>query len=305
MCIRDRINMSNYKNLPAPSPENGLSRYLQEIRKFPMLEPEQEYMLAKRWIEEQDADAAHQMVTSHLRLAAKIAMGYRGYGLPQAEVISEANVGLMQAVKRFDPEKGFRLATYAMWWIRASIQEYILRSWSLVKMGTTSAQKKLFFNLRKAKSRIGALDEGDMHPDNVAKIAGDLGVSEAEVVSMNRRLSGGDASLNAMISADGESSMEWQDWLEDEDADQAAEYESQDELSMRRDMLNSAMSGLNDRERDILTQRRLVDEVVTLEELSENYGVSRERVRQIEVRAFEKLQEKMREMAVEKGMISS
>ena len=297
--------MSNYRNLPAPSPENGLSRYLQEIRKFPMLEPEQEYMLAKRWIEEQDSDAAHQMVTSHLRLAAKIAMGYRGYGLPQVEVISEANVGLMQAVKRFDPEKGFRLATYAMWWIRASIQEYILRSWSLVKMGTTSAQKKLFFNLRKAKSRIGALDEGDMHPDSVAKIAGDLGVSEAEVVSMNRRLSGGDASLNAMISADGESSMEWQDWLEDEDADQAADYEFQDELSMRRDMRNSAMSGLNDREKDILTQRRLVDEVKTLEELSENYGVSRERVRQIEVRAFEKLQEKMREMALEKGMISS
>ena len=296
--------MSNYKNLPAPSPENGLSRYLQEIRKFPMLEPEQEYMLAKRWIEEQDSDAAHQMVTSHLRLAAKIAMGYRGYGLPQAEVISEANVGLMQAVKRFDPEKGFRLATYAMWWIRASIQEYILRSWSLVKMGTTSAQKKLFFNLRKAKSRIGALDEGDMHPDNVAKIAGDLGVSEAEVVSMNRRLSGGDASLNATISADGESSMEWQDWLEDEDADQAADYEFQDELSMRRDMLNSAMSGLNEREKDILTQRRLVDEAKTLEELSENYGVSRERVRQIEVRAFEKIQEKMREMALEKGMIS-
>lgn len=297
--------MSNYKNLPAPSPENGLNRYLQEIRKFPMLEPGQEYMLAKRWIEEQDADAAHKMVTSHLRLAAKIAMGYRGYGLPQAEVISEANVGLMQAVKRFDPEKGFRLATYAMWWIRASIQEYILRSWSLVKMGTTSAQKKLFFNLRKAKSRIGALDEGDMHPDNVEKIAGDLGVSEAEVISMNRRLSGGDASLNAMISADGESSMEWQDWLEDEDADQAADYEFQDELSIRRDMLNSAMTGLNDRERDILTQRRLVDEVKTLEELSEIYSVSRERVRQIEVRAFEKLQEKMREMALEKNMISS
>ena len=297
--------MSNYKNLPAPSPENGLNRYLQEIRKFPMLEPGQEYMLAKRWIEEQDADAAHQMVTSHLRLAAKIAMGYRGYGLPQAEVISEANVGLMQAVKRFDPEKGFRLATYAMWWIRASIQEYILRSWSLVKMGTTSAQKKLFFNLRKAKSRIGALDEGDMHPDNVEKIAGDLGVSEAEVISMNRRLSGGDASLNAMISADGESSMEWQDWLEDEDADQAADYEFQDELSIRRDMLNSAMTGLNDRERDILTQRRVVDEVKTLEELSEIYSVSRERVRQIEVRAFEKLQEKMREMALEKNMISS
>ena len=297
--------MSNYRNLPAPSPENGLSRYLQEIRKFPMLEPEQEYMLAKRWIEEQDADAAHQMVTSHLRLAAKIAMGYRGYGLPQAEVISEANVGLMQAVKRFDPEKGFRLATYAMWWIRASIQEYILRSWSLVKMGTTSAQKKLFFNLRKAKSRIGALDEGDMHPDNVTKIAGDLGVSEDEVISMNRRLSGGDASLNAMVNADGEGSMEWQDWLEDEDADQAADYEMQNELSMRRDMLNSAMSGLNDRERDILTQRRLVDEVKTLEELSENYGISRERVRQIEVRAFEKLQDKMREMAMERGLINS
>jgi len=297
--------MSNYRNLPAPSPENGLSRYLQEIRKFPMLEPEQEYMLAKRWIEEQDADAAHQMVTSHLRLAAKIAMGYRGYGLPQAEVISEANVGLMQAVKRFDPEKGFRLATYAMWWIRASIQEYILRSWSLVKMGTTSAQKKLFFNLRKAKSRIGALDEGDMHPDNVTKIAGDLGVSEDDVISMNRRLSGGDASLNAMVNADGEGSMEWQDWLEDEDADQASDYEMQNELSMRRDMLNSAMSGLNDRERDILTQRRLVDEVKTLEELSENYGVSRERVRQIEVRAFEKLQDKMREMAMERGLINS
>ena len=296
--------MSNYKNLPAPSPENGLSRYLQEIRKFPMLEPDQEYMLAKRWIEEQDSDAAHQMVTSHLRLAAKIAMGYRGYGLPQAEVISEANVGLMQAVKRFDPEKGFRLATYAMWWIRASIQEYILRSWSLVKMGTTSAQKKLFFNLRKAKSKIGALDEGDMHPDNVTKIASDLGVSETEVVSMNRRLSGGDASLNAMISADGESSMEWQDWLEDEDADQASDYESKDELSLRRNMLNSAMHGLNDRERDILTQRRLVDEVQTLEELSETYGISRERVRQIEVRAFEKLQEKMRDMALEKGMLS-
>ena len=296
--------MSNYKNLPAPSPENGLSRYLQEIRKFPMLEPDQEYMLAKRWIEEQDSDAAHQMVTSHLRLAAKIAMGYRGYGLPQAEVISEANVGLMQAVKRFDPEKGFRLATYAMWWIRASIQEYILRSWSLVKMGTTSAQKKLFFNLRKAKSKIGALDEGDMHPDNVTKIASDLGVSETEVVSMNRRLSGGDASLNAMISADGESSMEWQDWLEDEDADQASDYELKDELSLRRDMLNSAMHGLNERERDILTQRRLVDEVQTLEELRETYGISRERVRQIEVRAFEKLQEKMREMALEKGILS-
>ena len=296
--------MSNYSNLPAPSPESGLSRYMQEIRKFPMLEPEEEYMLAKRWVEEQDTDAAHKMVTSHLRLAAKIAMGYRGYGLPQAEVISEANVGLMKAVKRFDPEKGFRLATYAMWWIRASIQEYILRSWSLVKMGTTSAQKKLFFNLRKAKSRIGALDEGDLHPDNVAKIANDLGVSEEEVVSMNRRLSGGDASLNAMVgSADGESSSEWQDWLEDTDADQASDYEHQDELEARRALLAQSMEALNEREQDILVKRRLSDDVVTLEELSEHYGVSRERIRQIEVRAFEKLQLKMRDLAKERGMV--
>ena len=298
--------MSNYANLPAPTPEGGLSRYLQDIRKFPMLEPEEEYMLAKRWVEEQDTEAAHKMVTSHLRLAAKIAMGYRGYGLPQAEVISEANVGLMQAVKRFDPEKGFRLATYAMWWIRASIQEYILRSWSLVKMGTTSAQKKLFFNLRKAKSRIGALGEGDMHPDNVAKIATDLGVTEAEVISMNRRLSGGDASLNAMVgSADGESSMEWQDWLEDEDADQAADYEAKDELDTRRELLADAMAVLNEREQDILSKRRLTEKAITLEELSEQYKVSRERIRQIEVRAFEKLQLKMRELALEKGLVSA
>ena len=297
--------MSNYANLPAPTPEGGLSRYLQDIRKFPMLEPEEEYMLAKRWVEEQDTEAAHKMVTSHLRLAAKIAMGYRGYGLPQAEVISEANVGLMQAVKRFDPEKGFRLATYAMWWIRASIQEYILRSWSLVKMGTTSAQKKLFFNLRKAKSRIGALEEGDMHPDNVAKIATDLGVTEDEVISMNRRLSGGDASLNAIVgSADGESSMEWQDWLEDEDADQAADYEAKDELDTRRELLAEAMAVLNDREQDILAKRRLAEKVITLEELSEHYNVSRERIRQIEVRAFEKLQLKMRELALEKGLVA-
>ena len=298
--------MSNYANLPAPTPEGGLSRYLQDIRKFPMLEPEEEYMLAKRWVEEQDTEAAHKMVTSHLRLAAKIAMGYRGYGLPQAEVISEANVGLMQAVKRFDPEKGFRLATYAMWWIRASIQEYILRSWSLVKMGTTSAQKKLFFNLRKAKSRIGALDEGDMHPDNVAKIATDLGVTEDEVISMNRRLSGGDASLNALVgSADGESSMEWQDWLEDEDADQAADYEAKDELDTRRELLAEAMAVLNEREQDILAKRRLAEKVITLEELSEHYNVSRERIRQIEVRAFEKLQLKMRELALEKGLVAA
>jgi RNA polymerase sigma-32 factor len=295
--------MSNYANLPAPSPEGGLNRYLQEIRKFPMLEPEEEYMLAKRWAEEQDSEAAHKMVTSHLRLAAKIAMGYRGYGLPQAEVISEANVGLMQAVKRFDPERGFRLATYAMWWIRASIQEYILRSWSLVKMGTTSAQKKLFFNLRKAKSKIGALEEGELHPDNVKQIATDLGVTEDEVVSMNRRLSGGDASLNAMVASDGDSAMEWQDWLEDEDADQAADYEARDELETRRELLIEAMSILNERERDILTKRRLSDEVSTLEDLSAQYDVSRERIRQIEVRAFEKLQLRMRELATDKGLL--
>ena len=277
---------------------------MQEIRKFPMLEPEEEYMLAKRWVEEQDTESAHKMVTSHLRLAAKIAMGYRGYGLPQSEVISEANIGLMKAVKRFDPEKGFRLATYAMWWIRASIQEYILRSWSLVKMGTTSAQKKLFFNLRKAKSRIGALEDGDMHPDKVKQIATDLGVSEDEVVMMNRRLSGGDASLNAMVgSSDGESSTEWQDWLEDTDADQAGDYENRDELETRKELLYQAMSVLNEREQDILSKRRLSERVVTLEELSEEYNVSRERIRQIEVRAFDKLQMKMRDLASQNGLL--
>ncbi len=295
--------MSNYANLPAPSPEGGLNRYLQEIRKFPLLEPEEEYMLAKRWVEEQDTQAAHKMVTSHLRLAAKIAMGYRGYGLPTAEVISEANVGLMQAVKRFDPEKGFRLATYAMWWIRASIQEYILRSWSMVKLGTTSAQKKLFFNLRKAKARIGALEDGDLRPENVKQIATDLGVTEDEVISMNRRMSGGDASLNAQVGQEGEGSMEWVDWLEDEDADQASDYERRDELEARREMLAEAMDVLNDREKDILTQRRLSDQAVTLEDLSGQYDVSRERIRQIEVRAFEKLQKRMRELAAEKGIL--
>jgi RNA polymerase sigma-32 factor len=236
-------------------------------------------------------------------LAAKIAMGYRGYGLPQAEVISEANVGLMQAVKKFDPEKGFRLATYAMWWIRASIQEYVLRSWSLVKMGTTSGQKKLFFNLRKAKSRIGAYDDGDLRPEQVARIATDLGVTETEVQSMNRRMSGGDASLNVMVGSDGESASQWQDWLQDEDADQAGDYERNDEMSVRRDMLAEAMSVLNDREKDIITQRRLHDQPVTLEELSSQYDVSRERIRQIEVRAFEKLQNRMRELAQEKGLL--
>jgi RNA polymerase sigma-32 factor len=295
--------MSTYANLPAPSPEQGLNRYMQEIRKFPLLEPEEEYMLAKRWVDHQDTAAAHKMVTSHLRLAAKIAMGYRGYGLPQAEVISEANVGLMQAVKRFDPEKGFRLATYAMWWIRASIQEYILRSWSLVKLGTTSAQKKLFFNLRKAKAKLGALAEGDLRPENVAQIARDLNVTEDEVIDMNRRLSGGDASLNATVGSDGDSVTQWQDWLEDTDADQAGDYEARDELEARRELLMSAMEALNNREKDILVQRRLSDQPVTLEDLSESYGVSRERIRQIEVRAFEKLQSRMRELARGKGML--
>ena len=294
--------MASYTNLPAPSPEQGLNRYLQEIRKFPLLEPEEEYMLAKSWVDREDSSAAHRLVTSHLRLAAKIAMGYRGYGLPQAEVISEANVGLMKAVKRFDPEKGFRLATYAMWWIRASIQEYILRSWSLVKLGTTSAQKKLFFNLRKAKSRIGALEEGDLRPEHVQKIAHDLNVTEDEVIDMNRRLSGGDASLNATIGSDGEGTAQWQDWLEDEDADQASDFEAADELSVRRELLEQAMDVLNDREKDILIQRRLVDDPVTLEQLSEQYKVSRERIRQIEVRAFEKLQNAMRDLARDKGM---
>ncbi|SFD46572.1 RNA polymerase, sigma 32 subunit, RpoH [Sulfitobacter brevis] len=297
--------MANYANLPAPTPEGGLNRYMQEIRKFPLLEPEEEYMLAKRWVEEQDTEAAHKMVTSHLRLAAKIAMGYRGYGLPQAEVISEANVGLMQAVKRFDPEKGFRLATYAMWWIRASIQEYILRSWSLVKLGTTSGQKKLFFNLRKAKNKIGALEEGDLRPENVTTIATQLGVTEAEVISMNRRMSGGDASLNATVGSEGEGTMQWQDWLEDKDADQAGDYAEKDELETRREMLAEALDILNDREKDILTQRRLSDETVTLEDLSGQYDVSRERIRQIEVRAFEKLQKRMRDLAKEKGMMAS
>ena len=283
--------MSNYKNLPAPTPEGGLNRYMQEIRKFPLLEPEEEYMLAKRWVEEQDTEAAHKMVTSHLRLAAKIAMGYRGYGLPQAEVISEANVGLMQAVKRFDPEKGFRLATYAMWWIRASIQEYVLHSWSLVKMGTTAAQKKLFFNLRKIKGELKAIDAGDLTPEQTRQIAERLGVSETEVTNMNRRLSGPDQSLNAPLREDGEG--EWQDWLEDSGEDQETELGEAEEKTQRRRLLNNAMASLKDRERHILVERRLSEEPKTLEELSQHYGISRERVRQIEARAFEKLQKAM------------
>ena len=274
------------------SSENGLSRYMQEIRKFPMLEPDQEYMLAKRYLEHDDRDAAHQLVTSHLRLVAKIAMGYRGYGLPVGEVISEGNVGLMQAVKKFDPEKGFRLATYAMWWIKASIQEYVLRSWSLVKMGTTANQKRLFFNLRKAKSRIQALDDGDLNPDQVQQIATQLGVSEEEVVSMNRRM-GGDASLNAPIKAAEGESGEWQDWLEDESENAEQILVKQDELENRREMLADAINVLNEREQRIFTARRLEENPITLEELSTEFDISRERVRQIEVRAFEKVQKAM------------
>jgi RNA polymerase sigma-32 factor len=295
----------SYANLPAPSPEQGLTRYMQEIRKFPMLEPEEEFMLAKAWVDHGDTKAAHKLVTSHLRLAAKIAMGYRGYGLPTAEVISEGNVGLMQAIKKFDPDRGFRLSTYAMWWIRAAIQEYILRSWSLVKLGTTSAQKKLFFNLRKIKNKIGALEEGDLRPENVKQIANDLNVTETEVISMNRRMAGGDASLNARIGDESEGTSEWQDWLEDKDADQAGDYAEKDELEGRRELLAEAMAELNAREKDILMQRKLQDSPSTLEELSVVYNVSRERIRQIEVRAFEKLQKKMRALAVEKGMMRS
>ncbi|WP_397415623.1 RNA polymerase sigma factor RpoH [Phenylobacterium sp.] len=291
-------------SLAVMSPEGGLSRYLSEIRKFPMLAKDEEFMLAKRWQEHEDPDAAHRMVTSHLRLVAKIAMGYRGYGLPIGEVISEGNVGLMQAVKKFDPDKGFRLATYAMWWIRASIQEYILRSWSLVKMGTTAAQKKLFFNLRKAKSEIEALQEGDLRPDQVSQIATKLGVLDEEVVSMNRRLAGGDASLNAPLRSDGDS--EWQDWLvDDKTPSQETVIADSQEMSLRMSLLETAMTELTDRERHILTERRLKDDPTTLEDLASHYGVSRERVRQIEVRAFEKLQKSMRAAAMERNLIEA
>ena len=280
--------MAQSATLPLITAESGLSRYLEEIRRFPMLEPQDEYMLAKRWREHGDRDAAHKLVTSHLRLVAKIAMGYRGYGLPISEVVSEGNVGLMQAVKRFEPDKGFRLATYAMWWIKASIQEYILRSWSLVKMGTTANQKKLFFNLRKAKSRINALDEGDLHPDQVKVIAKRLGVTDQDVVDMNRRL-GGDASLNAPIRDDGESG-EWQDWLVDDAPTQERILAESEESDNRHKALVSALDVLNERERRIFEARRLADDPITLEDLAAEFGVSRERVRQIEVRAFEKVQ---------------
>jgi len=293
--------MAAANTLAVMTPDGGLSRYLTEIRKFPMLGKDEEFMLAKRWKEHEDPEAAHQMVTSHLRLVAKIAMGYRGYGLPIGEVISEGNVGLMQAVKKFEPDKGFRLATYAMWWIRASIQEYILRSWSLVKMGTTAAQKKLFFNLRKAKSEISAFQDGDMRPEQVSHIATRLGVLNEEVISMNRRLSGPDASLNAPLRVDGES--EWQDWLADDDAiSQETKVAEDEERSIRTSLLEEAMTELSDRERHILTERRLKDNPTTLEDLASQYGVSRERVRQIEVRAFEKLQKAMRAAADERHL---
>jgi RNA polymerase sigma-32 factor len=296
--------MATATALSVLTPDGGLARYLTEIRKFPMLAKDEEFMLAKRWREHQDPEAAHRLVTSHLRLVAKIAMGYRGYGLPIGEVISEGNVGLMQAVKKFEPDKGFRLATYAMWWIRASIQEYILRSWSLVKMGTTAAQKKLFFNLRKAKSEINALDEGDLRPEQVSEIATKLGVLDSEVISMNRRLAGPDASLNAPLRSDSEN--EWQDWLEDKDAvSQETHLAESEEYSLRMGLLEEAMSELTDRERHILTERRLKDDPTTLETLAAEYGVSRERVRQIEVRAFEKLQKAMRAAAEEKHLVDA
>ncbi len=294
--------MSNLPSVSTLDPESSLSRYLSEIRKFPVLAPEEEYMLAKRWKEHGDAEAATQLVTSHLRLVAKIARGYRGYGLPQGEIISEGNVGLMQAVKRFEPEKGFRLATYAMWWIRASIQEYVLRSWSLVKLGTTAAQKRLFFNIRKLKGEIGAIEAGDLSPENVERIARRLDVTEDDVISMNRRMSAPDSSINAPMGPDSEG--EWQDWLVDESPSQETLLADRQELEERLRLLTMAMGGLNERERRIITARRLQDDAVTLEELSREFGISRERVRQIEVRAFEKLQQAIRSK-VEKEALPS
>ena len=290
----------NLPSAPNLNPDSNLARYLQDIRKFPLLEPEEEYMLAKRWKEHEDQEAAAKMVNSHLRLVAKIAMGYRGYGLPLGEIISEGNVGLMQAVKRFEPEKGFRLATYAMWWIRASIQEYILRSWSLVKIGTTAAQKKLFFNLRRMKGEIKALEEGDLKKENLEKIATTLDVSEEEVINMNRRMSGPDSSLNAPLRADAEG--EWQDWLVDDSDNQETILADQEEMDERRKMLLGAMDVLNERERKVLAARRLLENPQTLEELSQEYGISRERVRQIEVRAFEKLQKAVKSAAMNNRM---
>ena len=295
--------MATTPALPSIASEGALARYLQEIRRFPMLQADEEYMLAKRWREHEDPEAAHRLVTSHLRLVAKIAMGYRGYGLPLSELISEGNVGMMQAVKRFDPDRGFRLATYAMWWIRASIQEYILHSWSLVKIGTTAAQKKLFFNLRRLKGQIQAIEEGDLTPEHVAKIAKELDVPESDVVSMNRRLMAPDNSLNTPLRAEGEG--EWQDWLVDDEASQESKLGERQELGLRRDLLKTAMSHLTDRERDILMERRLRENPTTLEDLSAKYGISRERVRQIEVRAFEKLQKAIKTGALERQLLPS
>jgi len=292
--------MAATPTVPVIGSESNLARYLQEIRQFPMLAPDEEYMLGKRWREHNDIDAAHRLVTSHLRLVAKIAMGYRGYGLPLSELISEGNVGMMQAVKRFEPDRGFRLATYAMWWIRAAIQEYILHSWSLVKMGTTAAQKKLFFNLRKLKGQMRAIEEGDLSPEQVHKIATTLDVPEADVISMNRRLSSPDHSLNAPLRQDSEG--EWQDWLVDDSENQEITLAEREELGKRQALLSDAMKGLNDRERRILTARRLQEEPITLEDLSQEYGISRERVRQIEVRAFEKLQKAIRTAAVQQRL---
>jgi RNA polymerase sigma-32 factor len=292
--------MANTSTIPVISSESNLSRYLQEIRRFPMLAPEEEYMLGKSWREHGDIDAAHKLVTSHLRLVAKIAMGYRGYGLPLSELISEGNVGMMQAVKRFEPDRGFRLATYAMWWIRAAIQEYILHSWSLVKMGTTAAQKKLFFNLRKLKGQMRAIEEGDLSPEQVNKIATTLDVPEADVISMNRRLGAPDHSLNAPLRQDGDG--EWQDWLVDDSDNQEIRLAESEEFGKRKGLLNDAMTTLNDRERRILTARRLQDEPITLEDLSQEYGISRERVRQIEVRAFEKLQKSIKNAAIQQRL---
>jgi RNA polymerase sigma-32 factor len=297
--------MATTPALPSIASEGALARYLQEIRRFPLLQADEEYMLAKRWREHEDPEAAHRLVTSHLRLVAKIAMGYRGYGLPLSELISEGNVGMMQAVKRFDPDRGFRLATYAMWWIRASIQEYILHSWSLVKIGTTAAQKKLFFNLRRLKGQIQAIEEGDLTPEHVAKIAKELDVPESDVVSMNRRLMAPDNSLNAPLRADGDGEGEWQDWLVDDEASQESKLGDRQELGLRRDLLKTAMSHLNERERDILAERRLKENPTTLEDLSAKYGISRERVRQIEVRAFEKLQKAIKTGARDRQLLPS
>ncbi|HJQ15517.1 MAG TPA: RNA polymerase sigma factor RpoH [Allosphingosinicella sp.] len=295
---------NNVPTIPATGGEAGLNRYLAEIKKFPILSPEEEYMLAKRWTEHQDTDAAAKLVNSHLRLVAKIAMGYRGYGLPVSELISEGNIGLMQGVKKFEPDRGFRLATYAMWWIRASIQEFILRSWSLVKMGTTAAQKKLFFNLRRMKNQIEAFGDGDLRPEDVTKIATDLGVSEEDVVSMNRRMAmGGDTSLNVPLREEGDG--QWQDWLVDTDPLQDERVADAEESKVRHELLMEAMESLNDREKHILTERRLTDDPKTLEELSQVYDVSRERIRQIEVRAFEKLQKALMNLAGERRLLPS